>query len=104
TAADIQVLMTALTNINAYQTSHGFSNSQLLAVADVNGDHLVTNTDLQALLSKLATDVQPPILPVPEPPGMLLIAIGTSAVFLIHRRRAVSTCCVWRSCVRGSET
>jgi hypothetical protein len=76
TVADVQILMTALTNLNAYQTSHGFSNQDLLTVANVNGDSAVTNTDLEALLVMLANDIQPGISPVPEPGGVCLVACG----------------------------
>lgn len=85
--ADLQALMAALTNENAYQTSHGFSNSQFLTVADVNGDHLVTNTDLQALLSMLANDTQPQISPVPEPSGVCLVACGLAFGVAFGRAR-----------------
>ena len=49
TTADMVALMRALAN--------GFNNSpDFLAVADVDGDHAVTNRDIQALITLLASD------------------------------------------------
>jgi hypothetical protein len=85
--SDVRALTTALTNINAYQTSHGFSTSDLLKVASVNGDNVVTNTDLEALLVMLANDIQPQISPVPEPSGYWLAVCGGLALVVASNRR-----------------
>jgi hypothetical protein len=91
TVADVQALMTALTNLNAYKMSNGFSNSDLLIVASLNADNAVTNTDAQALLCMLANDVQPAISPVPEPTAGALAAFGGVVIALsIHRIRPAS--------------
>jgi hypothetical protein len=91
TVADVQVMMSALANLSAYKTSHGFSNSDLLTVASVNGDNSVTNTDLEALLVMLANDIQPQISPVPEPRSCYLAVCGGLALGLVVRR-----CCTER--------
>ena len=47
-------MMTALIDLNGYQTQRGLSNADLLAIADVNSDGLVDNRDLQAVIGLLA--------------------------------------------------
>jgi len=86
TVVDVRVMMSALANLSAYKTSHGFSNSDLLTVANINGDSAVTNTDLQSLLCMLANDVQPPISPVPEPTAGALAAFGGLLIALSINR------------------
>ena len=56
-AADISAMMVALTNLQGYKSLHSFSNANLTALADVNGDHAITNSDLQALISMVANAV-----------------------------------------------
>jgi hypothetical protein len=50
TSGDILQMMQALANPGAYQTANNLSDMEFLAIADVNQDGEVTNTDLQALL------------------------------------------------------
>jgi endonuclease/exonuclease/phosphatase family metal-dependent hydrolase len=54
-AADIKQMLSALSNLNTYQSTHSLSNSALLAVADVNRDGTINNADLQALLSEITS-------------------------------------------------
>lgn len=74
-AADIPAMMTALANLNAYQQAHGFSGSTLLSVGDLNGDHAVTNTDLQVLIDQLIGKQKEPQLLLDINPT---VAIGSS--------------------------
>ena len=53
--ADVSAMLTALTDLNAFKTSHSLSAADLLAVGDVNHNGSVTNADLQSLLSLLAS-------------------------------------------------
>src|SRR5262249_19168490 len=46
-ASDIVAMMSALTNLDAYDTAHSFDSAELNDVADVNGDGVVTPADLQ---------------------------------------------------------
>ena len=56
TVADIAALITALSDLNTYQAAHPeLSNPQLLLkVLDMNGDGLIDNTDIQALIDLVA--------------------------------------------------
>ena len=85
-ASDIVAMENALTNLPAYQTAMGLSSAQLLAMGDLNGDGVVNNADLQALLNLLksgggSSDA------VPEPSGLTLIVLAISAVALTRRSR-----------------
>ena len=53
--ADISALMTALSDMNGYQTANGLSNADLLAIADTDGDGHVSNLDIQGLISLLTS-------------------------------------------------
>jgi hypothetical protein len=50
TSADITALLTALTDLNVYQSSHSLSQNDLIAVCDLNRDGAVTNADIQTML------------------------------------------------------
>jgi endonuclease/exonuclease/phosphatase family metal-dependent hydrolase len=58
TSADISQMLSALSDMNGYQSSHSisahlFSTADMLAVADINRDGVINNADLQALLLEL---------------------------------------------------
>ena len=53
TGADLSTLMTALSDLTAFQTQRGISNSGLLAIADIDHDNKTTNADLSALIGLL---------------------------------------------------
>jgi hypothetical protein len=90
--ADISALMTALSDLSGYQSTHpGMSDPQLLLdVADVNGDGNVTNADIQALINLLANNAAGgaggSISAVPEPPSLILLAVA-GVVSLLRRRQ-----------------
>jgi hypothetical protein len=52
--ADVRAMLSALSDLNSYQTTRGLSDAALLAVADLNGDGRSTNADIQSLLDRLA--------------------------------------------------
>ena len=54
TASDVAAMMTALVDLNGYQTQRGLSNADLLTIADVNNDGAIDNRDMQAIISLLA--------------------------------------------------
>ena len=79
TVADVSTLMTALTNKSSFESSHGLTDDQFNFMADVNGDGLVNNADIQSLILKIAISSGSASLgatPVPEPAGCVLMAIG----------------------------
>jgi hypothetical protein len=58
TAADISGMMNALANLDDFQSSHSLSLGDFQFLADVNGDGLINNADLQSLISLIAnTDI-----------------------------------------------
>ncbi len=69
-------MLQALTDLNAYQTAHNLTNSDLLAIGDINQDYDpinftggVNNLDIQAMLGLLiAAQTPPPDPPPPDPP------------------------------------
>jgi hypothetical protein len=54
--ADVSGLATALSNLDGYGPfiTHNFTPAQVVSVADVSGDHVVNNLDLQSLIVLLA--------------------------------------------------
>ena len=95
--ADISAMMTALSDLSGYQTSHVGMNdpTQFLEVADVNGDTYVNNTDIQALISLVANNIAGGIgsgsggsssmSAVPEPTSVVLLLAGVIGSFPIAR-------------------
>jgi hypothetical protein len=55
TSADIPAMLTALTDLTGFQSSHTLSNTDFQFLADVNGDGFVNNRDIQALLDLVAS-------------------------------------------------
>ncbi|HEY2760068.1 MAG TPA: dockerin type I domain-containing protein, partial [Pirellulales bacterium] len=89
--ADVQEMMFALSDLSDYQSQEQLSNSELMQVADVNGDGLINNLDLQALVSELAN---PPAgggngttTAVPEPASWALLLIGSIFGLRVARLR-----------------
>jgi len=52
-ATDLVPMMQALADVNTFQTTNGLSNSNLLAIGDINGDGVFNNADLQSFLTQL---------------------------------------------------
>src|SRR5262249_35837667 len=74
-AGDIKAMQNAMANIAAFETNLGFSDAQLLALDDVNGDGAFDNADFQALLTKLRSGGSSSTS-TPEPAAILLLALG----------------------------
>ena len=89
-AADISAMTAALANLSVYQSTNNLTAQQLLQIADLTGDNLVTNVDLQALIVELANSGGAgggSLTPVPEPPTINLLAVGAIAALLARRGR-----------------
>jgi hypothetical protein len=78
---DISALMTALTDLNAYE--NGLTDAQFAEVADLTNDGLVTNTDLQGLIDYLANGGTGAPAPVPEPGSLQLAAMAIISVLAL---------------------
>jgi hypothetical protein len=84
TAADIQAMLAALTDLPAYRADHNnLPQADLLAIGDFTGDGNVTNADIQPLLNLLAAGGGS-ATSVPEPAGFPMAIFG-AAVFWIRR-------------------
>jgi hypothetical protein len=90
-AADIPALLKALTDLTYYRNvlHPGLSNQDYLNVVDVNSDGFVTNTDIQSLLSQVASGGAGSITAVPEPASDVLAFVGAAAAALVLRRHGV---------------
>jgi hypothetical protein len=84
TQTDLTDLLQAITDENAWKTSHNLSDDQMRAMGDVNGDGSLDNADIQALLNKLIHPSGGPS-PVPEPSTIALAAVGLVLVTIARR-------------------
>ena len=50
TEDDIDAMLDALTDLNAYRSSHGLSTDELLCLGDINASGAITNADIQSML------------------------------------------------------
>jgi hypothetical protein len=74
-ASDVQNLLMALADLHTYAASHALSDADVVALGDIDGDHALTNADLQALLSSLKNGTGS-IASVPEPTSLVLLALA----------------------------
>ena len=95
TVADISKMMTALTNIDFYQSFLGMSNQQFMQIADVNDDSLVNNADIQALITLIANNAAlgsgGDLTTVPEPASIGLLGFGGLLLAVGCRLRTADT-------------
>ena len=76
---DVSLLITALSDLNAYKASHPITNGQLITVADMNFNDVIDNGDLQGLLSYIkGGGGSGSVAPVPEPASIALLALALS--------------------------
>jgi hypothetical protein len=93
TNADMQAMLAAMKNPDAFEAAHGFSDDDWYSIADINQDGNVDNYDFNSLMSLLVGGdvVQNPNLDfaVPEPASVVMAAIGAIGVgvAVLKRRR-----------------
>jgi hypothetical protein len=86
-ATDLTSMLTALTNLNAYQAAHpSLDSASLTDINDLNGDGTFNNLDLQGLITYLKGG-HGSLAAVPEPAAWLLLALAAPAMALAARRR-----------------
>ncbi len=85
TGEDLQAMLVALTDLHSYESLHGLTHSALTMLGDLNGDHAVTNADIQPLLNLLAASGAAPS--VPEPASALLAACSFFGLVACARGR-----------------
>ena len=85
-------MLTALTNLNAYKASKGWSNDDLYNIGDVNLDGRISNADIQAELDLVASLGGGSVAGVPEPTSLILMIIAAvPGYFVVRGRRKSST-------------
>ncbi len=90
TAADIPAMLAALTDLNKFTADHSLQAADLVTIGDLNGDHLVSNADIQGLLDLVASDGGAgAISTVPEPASIALFCCGMVVLGCSSRRRTV---------------
>jgi hypothetical protein len=83
--ADVSALMTALSDLPNYQGS--LTTTQLAEIADLTGDNLVTNADVQGLIVFLANGGgSSSVAAVPEPSTALLALVASALAAVAFRR------------------
>ena len=80
----------ALVNLNGYKNGGNslgadLSAGDILSIGDLNGDHIITNADLQSLLNLLKSGGGS--TSVPEPAALVLMLLATAA-WLVPARQA----------------
>jgi hypothetical protein len=84
--ADVQAILTALSDVASYKTTLHFADADVLALDDVSAEGKFTNADVQSLIVLLANGGSGAISPVPEPAGSMLFVCGTIALILARRK------------------
>ena len=85
-AADIPVMLAALSDLNAYETSHNLSAANLISIGDLDHSGAVTNADLQGLLDLLKSGGGS-VAAVPEPASAFLLALAAPAFLALFAKR-----------------
>jgi fibronectin-binding autotransporter adhesin len=84
TPADVRALLAALADVNGYKNGYALSQADFETIVDFDGDHLLTNRDIQPFLNSPGVG-SGSLTSVPEPGTLSLLAIG--AIFLYRARR-----------------
>jgi hypothetical protein len=93
-AADIQEMLGALSDLDAYQSTHDALGGDMLAIGDIDRDGAVTNLDIQALLNLLPSTGSA-LQSVPEPRSSVLAVSAIApcllsiAVLTLNRKRGL---------------
>jgi arabinogalactan endo-1,4-beta-galactosidase len=86
TAADIPAMLTALSNLSAYESANSLTAPDMLDIGDFNGDGKITNADLQGMLAALQADEGSSTV-APEPAAGWLLAVSSLAMLHGLRRK-----------------
>jgi autotransporter-associated beta strand protein len=102
TAADLPIMLQALVDLPTYQATRGVSDSDLIAIGDLDHSNTVNNADIQGILFLLSHGLSnaptPAPAPVPEPSTVVLLAIGAMIATISHSRSRSferCTCVSW---------
>jgi len=90
TVADITSLMSALADLNEYESANRITYSQLVQIADLTGDGKVANVDVQGLINLLANSGGTGTLAsVPEPATLVLACCAAAFPWAVRVRRGI---------------
>lgn len=84
TGADISMMLSALTDIPAFQASLSLTNADMLAIGDLDHNGIFTNADIQPMLNLLATSA------VPEPNQLTTLALGLGMLIMHAGMRRIA--------------
>ncbi len=95
TTADLPAMLSALTDLAAYQATHGpeggaLTNQQLVQILDLTGDNQVTNADIQGLLDYLTNGGgfgSASQTAVPEPSSLALAVMVIFGAVVFRRQQ-----------------
>ncbi len=93
-SADVQAMLSAMTDLSQYQADMSLSVNDLLEIGDLNGDGKLTNADIQALLELSANAGSGTTTAVPEPNAIILavvLALASLAKFVPWLSHGVRT-------------
>jgi autotransporter-associated beta strand protein len=91
TAADLPAMLSALTDLNSYESTKQISDGDLLTLGDFNHSGSVTNVDIQGMLDYLASLGAGSVAGVPEPASIVLLGMGALALLRTAARRRSAT-------------
>ncbi|HZZ28073.1 MAG TPA: glycosyl hydrolase family 28 protein [Pirellulales bacterium] len=84
-SSDINAMLVALTNLPAYEASHGnLTTVQMDVIGDLNNDFVVNNLDLQALLNLFQAGGFGSTTSVPEPASLTLLMLGLGTMVVLR--------------------
>ena len=78
-------MLTALADVSGYEAARNLSDSDILAIGDLNNDGRLDNADAQMLLVAIAGGGSGSLAAVPEPPGVLLAILAIKGLAVLAR-------------------